>query len=277
MLYKLYHQRLGHCGQCILSIIHKHIKGIPKLKGNAFYICPSCALAKITQHKLTTHTSSYDDNPNSHSLILPALNPDFLDLISSQHMDDIICGEHFYLDFRFPRGKYIQKDEIGRRFTSIDKYNSYLLIIDHKSSYTWIMLAKSKHPPLEFLKQFFAHHSRKQGRQIITTDKGGELHNSLQFRELVTANGYLLQPTATDAPFQNRLAKHLNQTYSNVMRCMLHAVNLPPEFWYFALIHAVKIKNMLPHVSTGATPHLLYTGNRPTADNLCILGCRIYI
>jgi hypothetical protein len=101
-LYELYHQQLGHCGQCILSIIHKHIKGIPKLKGNAFYICPSCALAQIAQCKLTTHTPSYDDNPNGHSLILPATNPDFLDLISSQHIDDIICGENFHLDFGFP-------------------------------------------------------------------------------------------------------------------------------------------------------------------------------
>ncbi len=61
------------------------------------------------------------------------------------------------------------------------------------------------------------------------------------------------------------------------MRCMLHSANLPPEFWSFALIHAVKFKNMLPHASTGATPYLLYTGNHPTSGNLCIFGCCIYI
>jgi hypothetical protein len=38
---------------------------------------------------------------------------------------------------------------------------------------------------------------------------------------------------------------------------MIHAANLPPEFWPFAQIHAVEIKNMLPHATTGATPYLL--------------------
>jgi hypothetical protein len=34
--------------------------------------------------------------------------------------------------------QYIQKDEMGWRFTSIDKYNLCLLIIYRKSCYTWV-------------------------------------------------------------------------------------------------------------------------------------------
>lgn len=61
------------------------------------------------------------------------------------------------------------------------------------------------------------------------------------------------------------------------MHCLLHAANLPPEFWSFALIHSVKIKNMLPHKSTGHSPYLIYTGEHPTANNLRIFGCHVYI
>jgi hypothetical protein len=56
-LYELYHQRLGHCGKKILSKVHKHIKGIPQLKGNSFYLCASCALSKITRrHQTPSHS-----------------------------------------------------------------------------------------------------------------------------------------------------------------------------------------------------------------------------
>ena len=40
--YELWHQRLGHPGQKVMEMIHKKVKGVPKLKGNAFYRCASC-------------------------------------------------------------------------------------------------------------------------------------------------------------------------------------------------------------------------------------------
>ena len=35
--YELWHQRLGHPGQKVMEMIHKKVKGVPKLRGNAFY------------------------------------------------------------------------------------------------------------------------------------------------------------------------------------------------------------------------------------------------
>ena len=45
--YELWHQRMGHCGQHPLKNLHKHAIGVPKLRGNAFYKCPSCMTRKI--------------------------------------------------------------------------------------------------------------------------------------------------------------------------------------------------------------------------------------
>ena len=181
------------------------------------------------------------------------------------------------MDFGFHRGKYIQKDELGCRITSIDGYNVYQLIMDQHSRYTWIMFSKTKQPPFEFIKQFFQHHGLTEGRRIVTTDNGGELHHSLTFRTVILNAGYLMQCTAADAPFQNGMAKRPNQTFGNMMRCLLHSSNLPSEYWSYDLIHAVRIKNTLPHSSTDQTPYLAYTGNHPTAENLCIFGCRVYV
>jgi len=137
-LYELYHQWLGHCGKKILSKIHKHIKGIPQLKGNCFYLCASCALSKITRRKQSPSASI-----DTYTL-LP--QPDFLDLVTQLPSADLHCGACFHMDFGFLHGKYIEKDEFGKQITSIDKYNSYLLIINCKSRYKGSYSATPNNP-----------------------------------------------------------------------------------------------------------------------------------
>ncbi len=61
------------------------------------------------------------------------------------------------------------------------------------------------------------------------------------------------------------------------MRCLLHSANLGPEYWSFALTHAVYLKNRLPHAATGETPHLSYTGYKPNATHLRVFGCPVFV
>ncbi len=82
-------------------------------------------------------------------------------------------------------------------------------------------------------------------------------------------------PTAPDAPHQNGLAEWPNQTLANLTRCVLHTASLGSEYWPFALIHSVYLKNRLPHQTTKQTPLLLYTGQQPSAKCLCIFGYRV--
>jgi dUTP pyrophosphatase len=62
-----------------------------------------------------------------------------------------------------------------------------------------------------------------------------------------------------------------------MVRCMLHTAGLGPEYWSFALSHAVYIKNRLPHSATGQTPYYSFTGKRPDASHLRIWGCRVFV
>ena len=57
--YELWHQRLIHPGMNTMDNMHKHALGIPKLKGNAFYACPSCMPEKLSiKRKRKVHNAS---------------------------------------------------------------------------------------------------------------------------------------------------------------------------------------------------------------------------
>jgi len=203
---------------------------------------------------------------------------DWFDLFSPvDDIDSLQPGEMFHMDFGFPRGQNFQtKDEYGRLITSIDGHRAYLLIIDRKTRYIWVAITKNKMPPCAAVTKFLDVHGRKTGRRVLRTDQGGELWGSLKFREAIHQAGYLMEPTAPGAPFQNGLAERPNQTLGNIMRCMLHGANLGPQFWPFALTHAVRIYNMLPHSVTKQTPLYSLTGIHPTTEWLRIFGCRYY-
>ena len=59
------------------------------------------------------------------------------------------------------------------------------------------------------------------------------------------------------------------------MRCVLHATGLGPEYWSYALIHFVYVKNRVPHSSINTTPYQAMTGNKPNRLNLRIFGSRV--
>ena len=57
------------------------------------------------------------------------------------------------MDFGFVRGSdFAEKTKDGRTITSVDGFNSYLIIVDKASRYMFTFLSKSKHPPLDILK-----------------------------------------------------------------------------------------------------------------------------
>ncbi len=71
------------------------------------------------------------------------------------------------------------------------------------------------------------------------------------------------------------MAECPNRTLANMMRCFLHGANLGPEYWSWALLNAVYLKNLLPHRATKTTPFQAYTGEKPHAAKLRVFGCPI--
>ncbi len=79
-------------------------------------------------------------------------------------MEHIAIGEQLHMDFGFVHGKGFAKiDEYSPLITSIDGNHAYLHIIDRKTHRIWIMLARTKQPPIDFLNKFLELNGRQQG------------------------------------------------------------------------------------------------------------------
>ena len=267
--YGLGHFRYGCPGQRTLSLVHMHVDNQPKLSMPCFFKCNTCMLATGDYRD----TKSTDEPPPSASF------DDWFDDMGSDIVPQCDPGQHFHVDFGFMKGTgYCKKDDEGQTITSIDGYRSYLLVIDRKTRYVWVFLTKNKKPSLSIFAEFLKQHGHPTAQpKTIRSDKGGELWGSEAFRSVVMNAGYVMDPTAPDAQFQNGKAEGPNRNLAKTVRCLLYNAGLGPEYWSFALQHAVYLKNRLPHCATNTPPLTAYTGKRPNAKRLRIFGCPVVV
>jgi len=124
------------------------------------------------------------------------------------------------------------------------------------------MLSKNKDPPVDFVRDFLATHKDRNCPVIrVRTDQGGEL---------CASNEFILEPTGAGDPAQNGKAESPNKIFGKMMRGMLYNAGLGSEFWSYALLHAVYVKNRLPHsaLHMQRSSYEAYTGGKP---NLSLL------
>ena len=261
------HLRYGCAGKRCLASIHHHVDNQPQLHMPAFFSCPTCFITTDEQHFPQTEK--------------PPATPehDWFDGPLEDKDSQLTPGQCFHIDFGFMKGTgYCTKDEEGRTITSIDGFRSYFLIIDRRTRYTWVFLTKTKKPPIQIFKQFLKEHGHPSAHhKTIRCDKGGELQGSQAFKEVIAEANYIMEPTAPNAPFQNGLAERPNRTLAKMVTRLLRNAGLGPEFWSFALLHAVYLKNRLPHRATNQVPLTQYTGKRPNARRLRIFGCPVVV
>jgi hypothetical protein len=119
----------------------------------------------------------------------------------------------FYMDFDFicaSSANYLRPNiNRDRVVDSYDGYSLYLLIVDDKSSMTWVFLTKSKSPQLDIVRLFLQTfgHDRNVGG-FIRCDQGGELARSHALVNMaLTDFGYKVEPTGANSPSQNGQAE----------------------------------------------------------------------
>lgn len=161
--------------------------------------------------------------------------------------------------------------------TSRDGYNSYLLIVDAHTRYSWVFLSATKEPPINIIQTFLDRNGVKDGTQRqIRCDQSGELARSSRSREAVEKCEYSVEPTSADSSSQKGVAERPNRTYGNIMRTMLYNAGIGPEFWSYALIQVVFVKNRLPHSyhNHTKTPYEAFTGRKKNIANIKIFGSK---
>jgi hypothetical protein len=118
--YELWHNLLGHPGERIMTEIHKHVSGVPKLKRNKFYSCSARISAKFKKNHIGSKRKMVKMPTNKRRCQV---------------------GQHLHADFGFVRDSdWLRKDNDGKLVTSLDGYQSYCLLIDRESRYIWIII-----------------------------------------------------------------------------------------------------------------------------------------
>ena len=91
-------------------------------------------IARTPKHKKSTRhctTKLIHDQPSNTEFDTPVVG---------------VAGQHFHNDFSFVRGSgYRLKIDDNKTVTSIDGYNSYLIIVGRVTRYMWTFLTSSNH------------------------------------------------------------------------------------------------------------------------------------
>ena len=78
-------------------------------------------------------------------------------------------------------------------------------------------------------------------------DQGGELARSNSFKTVITNAHYSLEVSGANNSSRNLIAEKPHWTLGDIVRTGLENAGLHVKYWLDALLHAVYIKNHLPH------------------------------
>ncbi len=186
------------------------------------------------------------------------------------------------MDFGFIRASSINYRRTNitsdRIVDSYDGHSSYLLIVDDKSSMSWILLTRSKSPPLEIVRLFLCTFGLDQTllSGFIWCDQGGEPVQSHAFIDMALMEfGYKVEPTGADSPSQNKQAEKWNDVFAVTTRALLYGAALEPKYWSAALLHAAYLHNRCVHSRTGITPFKGWWGIKPNLKYLKLFGAHV--
>ncbi|KAL0378500.1 UNVERIFIED_CONTAM: Retrovirus-related Pol polyprotein from transposon RE2 [Sesamum radiatum] len=109
---------------------------------------------------------------------------------------------------------------------------------------------KNKSETLTKFKEFKKSAESEIGRGVrcLRTDNGGE-YKSDEFLDFIREAKIRQQFTCPDTPQQNGVSERKNRHLAKICRSMLHAKNVPGQFWAEAMKTAAFVINRLPQQS----------------------------
>nr|CAB3503193.1 unnamed protein product [Digitaria exilis] len=160
-----------------------------------------------------------------------------------------------------------------------DRKRLFLLVVDDKSRYMWLILLASKDQAAAAIIHLQARAEAESGRKLGTlrTDRGGEF-TAHAFGDYCAEQGVQCHLTAPYTPQQNGVVERRNQTVLGMARSMMKAMKLPGWLWGEAVLIAVFILNRSPTRSVdGMTPFEAWYGIKPPVHFLRTFGCVAHV
>lgn len=177
----------------------------------------------------------------------------------------------------------IHTDISGPYPASITGHTSFITFIDDYSRYMHLYLIKEKSESLQTFTDFKTLVENQLDRKIkvVRSDRGGEYygrHTDIgqapgPFYNFCKKQGIINQYTMTGSPQQNGVAERRNRILMDMVRSMLANTNLPTFLWTVALKTAVHILNRVPSKYVPKTPHVIWTGKKPSLKYMKVWGC----
>jgi len=164
----------------------------------------------------------------------------------------------------------IHSDLSGKiRISNQNQFTCYVTYTDGFTRFTTTYLLQSKSQTLDTFIEFQNQIENETGKRIqfLRTDGGSEYLNHA-FHDHLRAKGIKKQTTCPSSPQQNAISERINRTLTDMIIAFLVSSGLPINLWPYALLHATRIKNMLPHSSiNGEIPFEKLYGKRVDYSN----------
>ncbi|KAA0040427.1 Retrovirus-related Pol polyprotein from transposon TNT 1-94 [Cucumis melo var. makuwa] len=151
----------------------------------------------------------------------------------------------------------------------------FVTFTDDHSRKIWVYTLKTKD---QVFKQFHASVERETGEKLkcIRTDNGGEYCGP--FDEYCRNHGIRHQKTPPKSSQLNGIAKRLNRTLVERVRCLLTESQLPQSFWGEALNTVIHVLNLTPCVPLGSeVPNRIWSGKDISYSHLRVFGCKAFV
>ena len=157
--------------------------------------------------------------------------------------------------------------------------NKYFVsFIDDFSRKVWTYALKHKDQVFEKFKEWKNLVENQTGKKAkkLRTDNGLEFCNQ-QFGSYCANEGIMRHRTVKFTPQQNGLAKRMNMTLMEKVRCMLIQSKLPKSLWAEVLMTASYLVNLSPSSSLDfKTPFEMWHGKPASYESLKAFGCSAY-
>ena len=158
---------------------------------------------------------------------------------SLNHFDFCLFGKQHRVSFNIPSTRkpnvldLVYSDVYGPIDVETLGGNKYFVtFIDDASQKVWVYVLKTKDQVFEHFKKFHAMVERERGKPLkcLRSDDEGE-YTSNEFKNYCSEKGNRHEKTVPSTPLQNGVAKRMNRTIVEKIRCMLRMANLPKSFW----------------------------------------------
>ena len=159
-----------------------------------------------------------------------------------------------------------------------DGFKYAISFVDDYTGIIMVYFMKQKSDTTSATEKFLADSMPYAKVKTIRTDNGTEF-TCESFRSLLVKNQIKHEKSAPYSPHQNGTVERSWRSIFDMARCLLLEAKLPKEFWSYAVMASVHIRNRCYNPRTGKTPYEAVTGQKPNLSTMHIFGtvCYAYV